>query len=436
MSPVSRRWLLRSAVAGLALPLLPSLLRTSARAEGEPPLRFVFWYVPNGMRMDHWRPDQVGADYDLKPILAPLAPVQADVAVLTGLANRPAQVPVPGDHARGTGSFLTCRTVNHTAGADIRNGVSIDQVLAGVYQGQTTLPSLELGIEGGASTGICDSGYSCAYPRNIAWAGEATPLPKLTDPRLVFDRLFAGFDPGLSEEEAARRLALRLSVLDHAVDEVHRLEPKLSVSDRLKLDEYLTAVRALELRLQSGPGLVCDPPEAPGSNLDFPATIEAMSELTAIALQCDLTRVVSFMLGNGGSPRSFEFIGAPGAHHELSHHGGDPATNDKLSLIGAWEVARYASLVARLADTPDLNGGRLLDNTLVYFSSEISDGDRHNHDDLPVLLAGAPHLQQAGEHVVWGETPMADLFSDMILAAGGQSQRFGDDGNGPLGYLG
>ena len=432
MSAVTRRWLIRSAAAGVALPFLPSLL-SGARADDAPPRRFLFWYAPNGQRMAHWVPDKVGANYDLKPILEPLAPVQSDVSVLTGLANRPAQVPVAGDHARGTGSFLTCRTVVKTAGADIQNGVSIDQVLAGKIGSETTLPSLELGVEGGASVGVCDSGYSCAYVRNVSWAGAATPLPKMNDPRLVFDRLFSGFDPTLTEAERAKRRALRSSVLDVALEDAAALQSKLSVSDRYKLDEYLTGVRALETRLQEGDELACVPPEIPGSNLDYPSTVAAMTQLMVMALKCDLTRVVTFMLGNGGSNRTYEFAGVSGAHHELSHHQDNPETLDKLTTIGRWEVEQFAALVAALGAEEEFDGSRLLDNTLAYFSSEISDGNRHNHDDLPVLLAGGGGgLHAPGRHLVWEETPMANLFTAFMGGVGLPENPFGDDGTGPL----
>ena len=197
--PVSRRAFLGGGAAVVGLPFLESLVPRAARAQSvSDPVRLAFWYVPCGIRMEHWRPTRTGAGYDLPRILQPLAPIQSKVNVLTGLANRAAVVPVAGDHARGTGSYLSCRTVALTDGEDIANGQSIDQAVATQLAGLTSFASLELGTTGGASIGNCDSGYSCAYVRNIAWADEDTPLPKMTDPRLVFDRLFAGFDPSMT----------------------------------------------------------------------------------------------------------------------------------------------------------------------------------------------------------------------------------------------
>jgi hypothetical protein len=429
----SRRWLLRTAASSVALPFFASLAPRAARAQAAPPVRFIAWYAPNGVVMRDWRPDLVGPGYDLKPSLASLAPVQAHVSVISGLTQLPAVVPIPGDHARGTACFLTARTPTFTAGADIAVGTSIDQVIAQGWGDATALPSLELGLEGGSSAGVCDSGYACAYVRNISWAGPSTPRPKITDPLLAFDRLFAGTDAGLTEAERARRRALRASVLDHAVDEALNLQSRLGAEDRHKLDEYLTAVRALETRLEGDATLACDPGLRPEPAPDLDGAVRAMIEITALALECDLTRVVTFMLGNGGSNRSYDFLGVPEAHHELSHHGGNAHKLAQLQRIDAWVVARFGELVARLREAEAAEGVSLLDHTLALLSSEIGDGNRHNHDELPVLLAGAGGgAHTPGRHLVTERQPMANLFTSIAAATGLPAAPFGDDGTGPL----
>ncbi len=424
----SRRAVLGGAAAALTLPWLESLA-----AEAAAPVRTVFWYLPNGVVMDHWRPAATGELKALPRILAPLDGLQSDLLVISGLANRAAQVPVPGDHARGTGSFLTCRECKHTAGEDIRNGISIDQVIAAQVGDQTLFDSVELGTTGGSSFGDCDSGYSCAYSRNISWLDADTPRPKLTDPQLVFDRLFAGFDTTETEAERARRRAFRTSVLDHVMEDAHKLAPRLPASDRNKLDEYMTGVRAVEARIQAGQA-TCAPGSRPSGGLDYAATVRAMSDLTVLALRCDLTRVVTFMLENGGSYRSFDFLGVSGAHHELSHHQREAAKLEALTTIDTWEIGELAYLVRRLQETPDAGGQSLLANTLVTVSSEISDGDWHNHDDLPVLLAGqGGGAFRTGRHVAFtDEQPIADLFISLASAAGAPVSSFGQDGTRPL----
>lgn len=425
----SRRAFLGGGAAVIALPWLESWSRPArAGAVGPCPVRVLWIHCPNGMMMQDWTPSSTGAGYDLPRILQPLAPVQAEVSVLTGLANEPAAVPVAGDHARGTGSFLTCATVEHTAGDDIYNGTSIDQVVAQAIGDQTFLPSLELGCAGGAPVGDCDSGYSCAYSRNVSWASPTTPQAKVTDPALLFDRLFSGFDPDETQEDRDRRRRWRSSVLDTVVDDANALQGRLSTSDRSKLDEYLTGLRELEQRIQSGSDGSCLPPLRPGSNLAYEEQVPAFHELLVTALACDLTRTGTFMLENAGSNRSFSFLGVTGAHHELSHHQGDPSTTEALVTIGTWEVAQYADLVARMAAVQEADGSTLLDNSLVFFSSEISDGDRHNHDDLPVLLAGRGGGQVTpGRHLRLAEgTPVANVFLTMAQAAGVSVAQHGD----------
>ncbi len=313
------------------------------------------------------------------------------------------------------------------------NGISVDQVAATAIGAQTTFKSLELGTTGGSSVGDCDSGYSCAYSRNISWLDTNTPNPKLTDPGLVFDRLFAGMDDSQTAEQQALRERWRSSVLDQVLEESRTLEGKLSTSDRAKLDEYMTGLRELESRIQGGGGgPTCAPGDRPDGP-DYSLVTRAMSDLTVLALQCDLTRLVTFMLENGASGRSFDFLGVSGAHHELSHHSGDSSKIEALTTIDTWEVSEFAYLLSRLAATTEPDGTTLLDSTVAFLSSEISDGDRHNHDNLPVLLAGrAGGAITPGRHLEFPDRPIADLFLTMLDVVGAPQASFGIDGTGAL----
>lgn len=430
---VSRRAWLGGAGAVVALPFLESLAGKSVRADDTVPKRLLAWYVPCGIHMPAWTPAAEGAGYAMSPILASLEPIRQKLLVLTGLANKPGVPDEVGDHASGTGSFLTCRHVKKTEGADIQNGISMDQLAAAELGKDTRLASLQLGIDGGGSIGDCDSGYSCAYVRNISWASETQPLPKTVNPLVVYDLLFQGLDPAATEEEKARRKLYKTSVLDYVLADAKSLQLKLGKTDRAKLDEYMTGVSELEKRLALGDGPACTPIPEPGPVLDYPTTVDVMHDLMVLALQCDITRVITFMLGNAGSGRAYDFIGVGGAHHELSHHGGDPAKQAALQAIDTWEVERFASLLLKL-DAVQEGTGTLLDNTLVYFSSEIEDGNSHAHTNLPVLLAGnAGGALSSGRHmVIPGGAPLANLFISMLGALGVETATFGDDGTGPL----
>jgi hypothetical protein len=434
---LSRRAFLGGASAVVALPWLESALPRGARAQAAPPTRFLGYYVPCGMRMLHWTPSAQGADYDLPPILEPLLDLKAKVSVLTGLANRPARPDGPGDHASGTGAFLTCAHPFKTEGADIRNGISLDQQLAQAIGGETSLRSLQLGIDGGSSAGGCDSGYSCAYARNVSWSGPSTPLPKLTDPGIVFDRLFAGFDPASTDEQVARRLRQNTSVLDAVLTDAWSLSRRLGSRDRRKVDEYMTGVRELELRMRgAAEGPSCDPGTRPGRDFAFVDKVRLMSDLMVLAFQCDLTRFTTFMLGNAGSNRSFDFLGVRGGHHELSHHQRDAAKEDALTVIDRWEVEQFAYLLSRM-DAVDEGGQSLLDHSVVFFSSEIEDGDTHSHFNMPILLAGSGGGAFApGRHQRFaGQPSVGRLFVSILQAFGLGDTMFGDDGDGPLAGL-
>jgi Protein of unknown function (DUF1552) len=444
---LTRRALFGAAGVALSIPLLESLMPRRTAVAGVPaqPRRLIVWYVPNGINgstANAFRPVAAGPDYALTPMLMPLASLRREVSVLTGLANRPAQASYmgsndgAGDHARGTGSFLTNARIVKTEGAGVRNGVSFDQVAAAAIGGATRLPSLQLGIDGGSATGGCDSGYSCAYARNISWADATTPVPKLTNPAIVFDRLFAG---GESAALRARRQAYQSSVLDYVRGDATRLQPSLGATDRQKLDEYLTAVRELERRVMaSGATMTCVAPPRPVEGLGYAELVGVMNNLMAMALRCDATRVITFMLGNAGSSRDYSFAGAAGAHHEISHHMSDPEKLAKLQTIGTWEIRQFAALLTLLDGMTEADGTSLLDNSAVLFSSEIGDGNGHWHYSLPVILAGRCGGDLTpGQHIVYGtERPIANLFLALLRAVGATASSFGLEGTRVLENLG
>jgi hypothetical protein len=430
----SRRTVLRSAFASLALPFLPSLLPRDARAAETPPVRSVFLYVPNGMWMADWTPG--GASHVDSPILRPLASVASRVNVLTGLSQAAGVADRAGDHARGTGCFLTATPVKYTAGNDIENGISVDQVMASATGSATPFASIQLGMDGGSSTGDCDSGYSCAYARNISWAGPQTPLPNLTDPQLLFERMFPAADQ-VTQEEVERQTLMRTSVLDYVLDQANDLKRRLGRDDGRKLDDYMTGVRQVEGRIEELAEQICIPGVEPEVEDDVELRVQTMLDLIALGMECDVSRIFTFMLADAGSNRSFEFLGYPGAHHEYSHHGDSADNLAALRAIGAWEVAQLAYLLERLAERTESDGSDLLDNTLVYFSSEIEDGDTHAHENMPVVLAGGGGgAVRTGRHLVYTDRePMADLFVAMLQAHGVAAGSFGMDGTRPLAGL-
>jgi hypothetical protein len=430
----SRRRFLGGAGAMIALPFFASLGRSrpARGAAAAQKRRFVGFYLPCGIVMSNWTPATEGAGWS-SPILAPLAPYASHTLVLSGVSNLPGRSDGGGDHAAGTGAFLTATHVRKTANADILNGTSVDQVLAPILSEGLQYPSLELGTDGGAAVGDCDTGYSCAYARSIAWAGPTTPLPKQTNPAAVFDRLFAGYDPDASAAEIVKRQHYRQSVLDASLDQATALRGQLGKTDQAKLDEYLTSVREVEARV-SQPIQVCRPGERPATGLSFAARSRAMIDLIAIAFSCDLTRVVTFMLGNAGSSNTHTQIGIAESHHELSHHMGNATNLAKLTQINTWEIGELAYLAEKLAAIDDGDGATALDNTAVFCSSEIEDGDAHRHTNLPVVVVGKGGGSIAtGVHRRYTSGGvMADLFIALMKGLGHDVATFGDDGTRPL----
>jgi len=441
-APLSRRTVLRGLGTALALPLFEAMLPSRAIAESRgsgaartsdhAPRRLVFLYVPNGMNMSRWTPLAEGAGFELTPTLEPLAPLREEILLLSGLANDRARANGDGggDHARACAAFLTAAQPFKTDGAGISAGVSVDQLAAREIGNRTRFRSLELGCDPGAQSGQCDSGYSCAYTSNLSWSTPHTPMAKETNPRLVFDRLFLGDDPSETAESRERRTREKKSILDFVRADAAALETKLGTSDRRKLDEYTTSVRELERRIDlAGAGVTstCAGERPAGIPASFPDHVRLMSDLIVLALRCDVTRIATFMIANEGSGRSYPFAGAPEGHHELSHHGGDAAKLEKIAKIDRFHVGELAHLLERLSEI-DEGGESLLHRSMVIYGSGISDGNKHNHEELPILLAGrGGGTIRTGRHVRYPkETPLANLHLALLDRMDVPAAAFGD----------
>jgi hypothetical protein len=427
----------------MALPLLDAMLPLSALAQSfkkERAIRMAFLSVPNGIHMPAWTPKIDGPDFVLPSILEPLKNVRESVMILTGLTQNGAR-PLgdgPGDHARSASAWLTGCHPKKTSGADIHVGISVDQLAAHKLGGRTPFPSLELGCERGAQAGDCDSGYSCAYSSTISWRTATTPVAKETSPRLVFERLFSNGDP--NETAASRKLRQqeRRSILDFVMDDASQLKTQLGAHDQQKLDEYFSSVREIEDRLQAMERSkqtiqqirAKDPTFAsqePGIPADYGEQIRLMCDMMVLAFQADLTRICSFMLANEGSNRSYRLIGVPEGHHDMSHHGGDAVKQDKIRQINRFHTTQLAYLLEKLKAIPE-GDGTLLDNCMIVYGSGISDGNAHNHDDLPTLVAGKGGGRiRSGRHITYPDnTPMANLFLSMLDCAGVPGETIGD----------
>jgi len=434
---ITRRTALRGFGTILALPWLESLATNSgiaAPAPSGPPKRLAFLYVPNGAHMADWTPSATGKEFTLPRILEPLAPYRRHLNVLSGLTCDKARPngDGPGDHARSLAAFLTGRQARKTAGSDIKVGVSVDQVAAQHVGSTTRFSSLEIGIEPGRQAGGCDSGYSCAYSTNISWRGESTPNAKEIDPKQLFERLFAGKDSRESAIAAAKREQMRKSILDFVREDAKRLKGDLSANDVRKLDEYLESVRELEGRIERfrqpvDPKLSAGVTKPTGVPRDMAEHLRVMADLLVLALQGDLTRISTFVFANEGSNRSYASIGVPEGHHDLSHHQGDKAKQEKISKINRFHVEQLAYFIGKLNAVKEGNG-TLLDQMMIVYGSGIGDGNRHNHDDLPILLlGGGGNSLKSGQHIRYSrETPLTNLYLSMLDLFGARADKLGD----------
>ena len=424
----------------MALPVLDAMTPAfAAKTAAKPLLRLAILYVPNGIIMKDWTPEAEGKDFALTRILMPLEPYRERILVLSGLTHNNGR-PLgdgAGDHARAAASFLTGAHPRKTAGGDIANGVSLDQVVAQQVGTATRFPSIELGCEDGRLVGNCDSGYSCAYSNSISWRTPNTPNPPEVNPRAVFERLF-----GANAEDPAtraRHARYNKSILDFVAADAQRLQGGLGPTDRRKLDEYLTSVREIERRIEvaeaNNNDIVPSMEKPDGIPVYYAEHARLMFDLQAMALQADLTRVTTFMMGREGSNRAYREIGISDAHHPLTHHRNQPDLIEKVTRINCYHVEQFAYFVGKLQSTSD-GDGTLLDHSMVLYGSGLSDGNRHAHNDLPALIAGgACGAITPGRHVVYPkETPMANLFVTLAGHMGVPVETLGDS-NGRLDHL-
>lgn len=429
-----RRAFLKGMGAAIALPMLDAMTPAFAAPAGlrQPALRLGFTYVPNGVTMADWTPKGEGLGFELSRVLKPLERFREDTVVLSGLAQRNGNAlgDGPGDHARAAAAYLTGVHPRKTAGADIQNGISVDQIAARHLASHTRFPSLELGCDDSRTVGNCDSGYSCAYTNSLAWRGPATPMPPETNPRLVFERLFGDVDTSLSPETRARRLRHRRSILDLVLERTTRLAVDLGPSDRRKLDEYLSSIREIERRIEKAEQDLTDITPAIDKPTGIPVLyadyVKLMFDLQVVAFQTDMTRVVTMMMGREGSMRTYPEIGVPDPHHPLTHHRGNPEWIDRVTKVNAMHMELFAGFVEKLKATPD-GDGTLLDHSMIVYGSGLSDGNRHTHEDLPVLITGRGGDLRLGTHIVYPKgTPMTNLYLTLLDRMGVPPETIGD----------
>lgn len=431
--PMGRRAMLRGAGTMMALPLLEAMMGSARAAEEAAATRkrLQVIYTPNGMMMENWTPAASGENFAFSPILKPLEPYRQKLAVFTGLSHVQAEAlgDGAGDHGRCCGGYLTGVHVKKTEGADITSGISMDQLVAKQFGDQTQIPSLEIGLEPPSLVGSCDSGYSCAYTNTLSWSSPSTPLPVTINPREVFERLFGDGD-SLDAKSRLAQLRRQASILDFVAADAKRMSGKLGSSDKEKLDEYLQAVRDIEKRIQKveqgGTSAVAlpaysKPAGVPNSFEDYS---HMMIDLQVLAMQADMTRVATFMIGREVSGRSYPEIGVPDAHHPLSHHGNDPEKIAKLTKINTLHMEQVAYYLKRMSETKD-GGKPLLDSTIVMAGASLADPNRHDHRNLPVFVAGG--LIKGNRHVmVDKDTPMTNMMLAMMDTLGVQADKLGN----------
>ncbi len=423
-----RRTFMRGMGASLALPLLDAMVPSMtalARTPAEPVRRLGFVYIPMGCDISRWTPAGEGRLVDLSPALQSLAPVADQLTVITNLELKNAY---PGTHATSNAAFLSAATAKWTESTDYHLGTTVDQIAAKAIGQETLLPSLELAMDLLQTVGQCDNGYACVYQNNLSWSSPTTPLPAEAHPRIVFERLF-----GEGGSAADRRAALRrrASLLDWVRDDIARLQKKLGPDDRSRVGQYLDTVREVERRIQKAEAE--DAGQLP--DLDRPVGVPAayadharlMFDLQVLALQGDVTRVITFQLARETSTRTYTEIGVPDPHHPLTHHGNDPEKIARVAKINAFHVSLFAYFLEKLKATPE-GDGCLLDHALYLYGSGMGNPNVHDHVNLPILVAGGgAGSVKGGRHIKYAEpAPLANLHLTLLERAGVRLDAFAD----------
>jgi len=443
---LSRRHFLRGVGACVALPFfelgLPSLMRAAAATAGPPlgatpsgvPVRMAFITFPNGANQANWWPATDSAGFTLGKTMEPLAALKSTLQVVGGLnhENATAGNDGGGDHARANATFLTGARARKTDSADIHLGISIDQAVAQRVGHLTRFSSLEMSCETERRSGGCDTGYSCAYQYNISWQSPTTPMAYEANPRLVFERLFGSGPPGERRKNFAMLQAAQKSVLDVVMEDTHLLERRLGRRDQQKLDEYLTSVRDIERRIQSmetfgpPPNPAVDAPA--GVPADYGEHMDLMYDLLALAFQTDSTRIATLVLAADGTNRPFPQIGIPEGHHFCSHHQGKQEMMDKVAVIDRYYMQHFGRFLGKLEQTKDVDGHSVLHNSMIVYGCGNSDGNRHTHENLPLVLAGAGGgTLTTGRYARMGGQPATNLFLSMADRMGATDlERLGD----------
>lgn len=431
---LSRRHVLRGLGTMMSLPFMESLAgRASAATKPViKPVRAAWLYIPNGVNVEQWMPKGDGTSYETSPSLKEIGKHREDFMVISGLMQDWARSHGNGggDHARATATFLTGCMPKKTAGADIHVGISVDQIAAQKIGHLTRLPSLELSTDGQRSSGKCDSGYSCAYQFNLAWKNESMPMAPEMDPRLVFERMFGLGSTSGKGADAARAKRLQKSILDAVLGEAKSLQGKANPGDRRKLDEFFTSVRDIEQRIERAEKFAAEMPDMKipmGVPDSYEEHIRTMFDLMVLAFQTDTTRLATFMLAHDGSNRSFPELGVPDAHHYLSHHQNDPQKLAKIAKIDQFYLRQFGYFLEKMKSVKE-GDTSLLENSMIVFGGGIGDGNRHNHDNLPILLAGrgGGTLTPGKRMVLAQETPMTNLYLAMLERLGVPAQKVGD----------
>jgi hypothetical protein len=426
-----RRVFLRGMGATLALPLLDAMvpaLSAATNAAATPAKRVGFIYVPNGAAMHHWKPKGEGTDFELSPSLSPLAPFRDQLVVPIGLSHFQANGQDNGDHVRGQAVWLSGVAIKPTQGADVQNGTTVDQLAAQELGKDTPLRSLELTVGPNFVVGTCDNGYSCAYNNTISWRTPTTPMPTEANPRTVFESLFGD---GSTAAERQARLAADNSILDSVTAELSRLQQTLGAGDQMRVNEFTDAIREIERRIQiqeRNQTVLVEAPERPlGIPESYDEHVKLLFDLVALAFQADITRVFTFILAREQGNQPYPHIGVPEGQHAVSHHQNDPVRIEKYHKVNKYHIELLAHFLERLRATPD-GEGNLLDHSMILHGSGLSDGDKHDHVDLPLVLVGGGAGGLRGGRVLRYpvETPMNNLHAALLDKVGVPVEQFGD----------